>query len=1598
MINVLVTYDEAILKEEMMARISSEIEGVQVAFAGNFVPVLVCKLPAGQVAALEEVEGLKHIFADSKVELYQDRDRVTSKSFLDLQKETADPPRLYLNESTGIVGAPQLWDLGINGSGIYIAIIDTGVNWTHPDLAGNVVLNASFVPYEDPMDYFGHGTHVAGIAVGTGAASAGKFKGVAPGAYIMNIKIFDAYGGAYIEWILAALDYTLLVKPDVVSMSWGGPPLPDSHPVNLYMAEFAKNHIIPVAAAGNAAYYWTIGTPANSPYVISIGATAKNDRLAFFSSKGPDIYTLRTLPTISAPGVNIVAPASGLLGYLFALPENPYYAILSGTSMSAPHIAGAVALLLSAFPSSLPNAIRASLILGADDIGYDVNAMGVGRLNAYNAYEALAAAPTVEEIVWSTEAETFAWATATPAMSDSKRFGDSASGSAWFENAYASLYVWDDFSFEIGYLGVWQGYGLPAIRYYDEYGYEHFFWSYWASVVENFTKWIDTPDVQWGYGTITDGYVNVTLTVALYGDNKWFEMELYVWSDVINVIYVKTYMYLDIAMAGSYGGDTAEYLPGLDAVISYNNAEQYFLGISGLNMSAHHDCGPWYDVSDRIYYDDLWDRDYYSDDVGIAIQWDDPYGFTIGGHTYQPFYLAFEDSRAGLLVELSGLVGRELHNLGITDMFVPSLVPIGTESTITVEVFNLGTETESNINVTVFIDGVTLPDQTIPSLEPLQSANVTFIYTFTEEGRYRVTGFVYPVANETIINNNYAEKVVRVGPLHVLAGIYPTIITGIEAPFVARFAGDMDFFNLTVFTNFPLVDAMLALTGNASQIFSVQQLYAPLEDYAFVGANITIPVDAVPGLYVGTLELWNGTTLMAQTPIEIEVAEPIATMLWDDMHDYMLGFQFLWRWYITYWQTVSMTNIRVIPLSLGGFELILRPTKFDAVLLMDPYCGFTDIDITTLIDYVKDGGNLFIVYGQRADMTRLDEVSREFGIEVIKLWYEYGFPLYSNNSTILEPEYPAVAGVNNFTMFAGSIGLNVTGEAVALANVTDVVFYWMYYPEYVNFTVIAAYEHAPYLGRLLVVGNDYMFDDAWINTWWHDGSYPGPVIDYAKVPDNPTLARTTALWAIGDIISPTVSIVSPADGEYVKGIPIITVSAEDGESGIDKVEFYINGILTSTHVETPYEFSWSTTTLIDGVYSIEAVAYDKAGNTNSDSISVIVDNTEPTLSIISPESGTFVGGSVTLRFYIFDTNLLSVTYAVNGGAPVDITGEASFTIDTTTLIDGTHAIAVTATDKAGNSVTETLALVVDNTPPSVSITAPASGSYLKDTVLVNVSGDDANFEMMRLLISGELVQTWTTGGTQTYSWDTSTYTDGSYTITLVVYDKAGNTNSDSISVIVDNTEPTLSIISPESGTFVGGSVTLRFYIFDTNLLSVTYAVNGGAPVDITGEASFTTDTTTLTDDTHEITITATDKAGNSVTETLTLVVDNTTPTVSITSPAEGAELTGTVTIEFTATDTNLATVLLYIDNAQFDVTGETSYEWDTTSVGDGDHTIKIVAIDEAGNMEETQITVTTTNVMGTYVSGRNLGLLLGAVLFAFIGAAIAFAIMKKRPK
>ncbi|MBK8793340.1 MAG: S8 family serine peptidase [Holophaga sp.] len=291
-----------------------------------------------------------------------------------------------LSQSVPLIGATQMWNnYGATGQGIRVAILDSGIDYNHPDLGGGygsgykVIGGYDFVNNDtDPMDDHGHGTHVAGII-----AANGLIKGVAPNAKLLAFKVLGADGSGAISGIIAALD--LAADPDqdpmtddkvnVINMSLGGPGDADD-PISQAVDAAVDAGIVCVVAAGNeGSSYATIGSPGCARKAITVGATDNLDQIALFSSRGPGRPDMAIKPDVTAPGVNI---NSSLLG--------GGYGAMSGTSMAAPHVAGAAALLLEKHPTWLPEFIKGALTGTAKDLGLDAFTQGSGRVQIQQAY------------------------------------------------------------------------------------------------------------------------------------------------------------------------------------------------------------------------------------------------------------------------------------------------------------------------------------------------------------------------------------------------------------------------------------------------------------------------------------------------------------------------------------------------------------------------------------------------------------------------------------------------------------------------------------------------------------------------------------------------------------------------------------------------------------------------------------------------------------------------------------------------------------------------------------------------------------------------------------------------------------------------------------------------------------------------------------------------------------------------------------------------------------------------------------------------------------------------------------------------------------
>lgn len=323
----------------------------------------------------------------------------------------------FLDESTRTIRANDVWNtLGLTGAGVTVAVLDSGIDATHADLpmGSKVVQNVKIAG--DPFGLVapiavenlattdtssGHGTHCASTIAGTASASAGRYRGVAPGAQLVGVSagevivILSALQG--FDWIL---ENQARYGIRVISNSWGTTgDFDPNDPINVASKTAHDRGIVVVFAAGNAGPdNDTLNPYSVAPWVIGVAAGNKDGQtLADFSSRGVPGSAVYQ-PTITAPGVAIVAARAltgaitplGLPGDVALGTDAVSYTTMSGTSMATPHVAGVVALMLEAAPNLAPGAVKSALQSTATPMpGYALHEVGSGYVNALAAVSAV---------------------------------------------------------------------------------------------------------------------------------------------------------------------------------------------------------------------------------------------------------------------------------------------------------------------------------------------------------------------------------------------------------------------------------------------------------------------------------------------------------------------------------------------------------------------------------------------------------------------------------------------------------------------------------------------------------------------------------------------------------------------------------------------------------------------------------------------------------------------------------------------------------------------------------------------------------------------------------------------------------------------------------------------------------------------------------------------------------------------------------------------------------------------------------------------------------------------------------------------------------
>ena len=292
-----------------------------------------------------------------------------------------------LDESVPQIGAPTAWEQGYDGTGTTVAVLDTGVDATHPDLAGKVANARNFTSSSTTTDRNGHGTHVAATVAGTGAGSGGLRKGVAPGASLVSGKVLGDSGSGLTSWIIAGMEWAARDEgADVVSMSLAGAASDGTDPMSLAVNTLTSTYgtLFVVAAGNGGPGEQTVTAPGAAAKALTVGAVDKADALASFSSRGPRRGDFAIKPDVTAPGVGIVAARAS--GTSLGTPVDDLYTRASGTSMATPHVAGSAALLAQRHPGWDADELKAALVTTAAAGPYSVYEQGGGRVNVARAF------------------------------------------------------------------------------------------------------------------------------------------------------------------------------------------------------------------------------------------------------------------------------------------------------------------------------------------------------------------------------------------------------------------------------------------------------------------------------------------------------------------------------------------------------------------------------------------------------------------------------------------------------------------------------------------------------------------------------------------------------------------------------------------------------------------------------------------------------------------------------------------------------------------------------------------------------------------------------------------------------------------------------------------------------------------------------------------------------------------------------------------------------------------------------------------------------------------------------------------------------------
>jgi subtilisin family serine protease len=1502
------------------------------------------------------------------------------------------------------IGADQVWSRAdttgsqVTGQGVVVAIIDTGVDYTHPDLGGGigpgykVIGGYDFYNHDsDPMDDNGHGTHVAGII-----AADGQMKGVAPGASILAYKALGADGCGSVSDIILAIDRAMDPNQDgdtsdhaqIISMSLGGKGQSDDPACQAVENAISCGIVVVVAAGNDGPSIGTVASPGLAPDAITVGAVDGDGVLADFSSRGTS-PSLSIKPEISAPGVliNSTVPYSNAVRA-----SSTGYAVMSGTSMATPHVAGGAALLLQMHTDWTPQQVKSALVSGASKINESVWSAGAGEM----------------------------WL---PGSIDANMFFNPAIVSYGLAGASPA-------SVSVSMSGTGASVSLNPIDYYDLTADGEKQSAYWTNLsgVNPTQVWVPheacvsltlnvpVPPVQ-----APEGYYDGDVSVTGGGSSTHFPFGFAVLSRVnIHVIDMSGREVFDpYAGVWVYENPGAQVAVGIRGSLDKPAPPASFLLPSG-SYSAHsfghqllYEFSDPYVLASEFTLGRLETKDIY-------VNMSSAHAFTLNLQTDEGLPIYVKDYR--VYGRYEGANNISFHLVG-SDYSVDGSEIFSLPKSKTIYI------SDTDIRIGVAVSGFSYTSAMWDFMsrnwqhwyEYSNSCSTTFYQEASADLQYLMAWEFDGVDSST----NTA--------LTLVPGMYSVYDTKYDIPGSIQdiwgdwgkhrsMGGDSAFYirrdtdtSLNAFfsgmTRRTIVQGVFTETyfpGDLFEGYFEKQYYSP--DYsALVRANLAAEVylpdrnflTAIDGVvssdrtgagpFYPSIRTENTASSMViyQPLLRDQSGAKIGGMSMPSMTLYVGGN--LAGVYQIAEYLARPDAKRIIPLSQAGtFTAKIHYTPVPQICQsVDIELGFKvpsgDMDPPQImgLDMAQRfvPGDRVPIIVNAIDAVSVSTVTMSWRAASTDPWTplavssgggsSYGASIQTTASTasidlmirvtdssgnyilytassVAEAQIPVV-----FNLSASQVDIgyrNGDASVVLTGTLSDALGNPLHPTAGVPIELWLGDRKVAMILDEYVVNGSHSHNGT-IRFEWHFNPaiiFTGPdqTVNIDAVFDlgiYQPVHRTITLHSVPYYnLPPRIELNSPYNNSLIPAGRVIDFDIID--DGTVQAQMRLDG---NAPVQLKAPWDVNTTSWSAGVHVIEITATDDQLVSNSSVFSFNIDNTYPRITLNITAPGTAVPLNWTLTANVYDDHLDQVTCAVDGGAPQLL--PSPYSVSTVGWALGNHTVTIEAVDLVEHRSSNTTNFEIRLTSVVTTAISPKNGDVVR-------SGTPILFSV---LCNGAFTNRWAEYG----AWhslgsgcmiSTAGWSEGSHTITINSTDSLGGWCELSLTFIIDDTRPVIELNSPANQSFVDHDARLNVSITDANFKSVSWTLWNQTRTSTSANISISLNGSS-SDGTYYVLVSAVDKAGNVANATFVFLLDSSAPKISWVGVGDGEAVLPDQVIRLEITDAFLANVSI-----AFDAGPATPllppYTFDCKNMSFGYRGIHVWAYDHSGKYSQSSIT------------------------------------------